>query len=229
MKVLVLLLTMSLSMTAVAGPDWTEVGNGGDVIYCSKNPSSPFNFKLYDIYETQYRYGKTVRMPFYQLPPRKDDAVGHDERYIEYAEKIAKEIIARLELHDSEMVRQLTLWVEDFKVNSRFVAGELLDIPDTGIGVLPPNCVLKQLVIQRTPKFPEDRLYLVAVDYWKFMSLDAQAATIVHEVIYRYALSRNPSLKTSEPVRYFVGLLISGDVHGLTPGQFADIRGKMGF
>lgn len=221
------LFVLFFGVGAFAGTDWAEVGNGGDVIICANRISA--NYKLYDVYESEHRYGKVPRFPAYRLPPRIDENIGHDYRYVGYAQAIAQDIIQRLARHDSEMTTKLLEWTQEFKSNARFISGDLVDVPDTGISVLPANCQLKQLVIQRTPKFPEDRLYLVAHDYWKYMDLEIQAATIVHEVIYRYALSRNPGLKSSEPVRYFNALLISNDIENLTPGQFADLRGKMGF
>ena len=225
MKRFAITFLLMMSSVAFAGTDWAEVGNGADVIICSDSRSG----RLYDTYETTHRFGFDLQYPSFQLPPRLDNLPGHDSRYVMSAVNIAKDLIQRLQLRDPEMMKSLLQWADSFPQEARFVSGDLLDIPDTGIGVVPAGCSLRQLVIQRTPKLPEDRLYLVAHDYWRFMLLEQQAATVVHEVLYRYALKKNPGLRSSEPVRYFNALILSKKIETMSESEYLEIKKILGF
>lgn len=214
--VLISLLILHFVTAASASTDWADRGNGGDVIVCNQL------HLMYDSYEAEMRYGLQPYYPVTKVTPRHDRTV--EENNSAQTLDIAQQLINRLKTVDEDRWKRYSDWLATFYDEARFVSGAvLIDIPDTGIGFIPQGCELKQLVIQRAPKFPHDRRYIIAMDHWFWMEPKETAAAILHELMYRDATLHNPQLQTSEAVRYFNALVLSNEIRRMTPAQYAEL------
>lgn len=207
------------SATVLAGTDWAERGNGGDVIVCQKDGHT-----MYDAYEAQERYGLTPRYPSVTPAPEGDPV---EEKWAMTAE-IAQKLIDRLMNVDRLRWEKYSAWLQTFRAEARFVSNaELFDVPDTGIGFIPPGCELKQLVIQRDPKFPHDRRYIIAMDHWLWLEPQDAAAGVIHELLYREVATLRPEVRTSEALRYFNALILADEIAKLTPAEYRDLTDRV--
>jgi hypothetical protein len=79
----------------------------------------------------------------------------------------------------------------------------LFPVPDLGPGAIAPpaGCSLVQLAFQKEPQFPGEKRYRVNGELWRSMSEEAKAGLVLHEVIYREAMSYG--LENSVGARYF--------------------------
>ncbi|MEK2646503.1 hypothetical protein [Bdellovibrio sp. BCCA] len=207
--------------------DWAERGNGGDVIVC---PQSPLGNLMYDAYEAEVRYQFKLIFPDLEEPEWPDTGAPNygDEMSLDFSLKIAKELVQRIETQDPVRAQRYFQWLAEFKNDTRFLPEvELFDIPDTGIGFIPPQCSLHQLIIQRTPKFPQDRRYMVALDYWQWMQPEQQAAAILHEIIYRDLAESKAWTGTSEPARYFNALILSDAIGQMSHVEYLNITRRI--
>lgn len=204
---------------AVAGPDWADRGNGGDVIICQKD-----GYSMYDVYEAESRYGLTPRYPSVTLVEEGDPV---EEKWAMTTE-IAQKLIDRLKNVDRPRWEKYSSWLQTFRAEARFVSNaELFDVPDTGIGFIPPGCELKQLVIQRDPKFPHDRRYIIAMDHWFWLEPQDAAAGVIHELLYREVAAQRPEVRTSEALRYFNALILADEIGKLTPTEYRELTGRI--
>lgn len=211
-----LLLSVVLYSPAHAGTDWAERGNGGDVIVCQNGLHL-----MYDVYETEKRYNLKVQFPSVQT--RAADRAGQAQKWSQIT-GVAQQLIDRLKVMDVKRWKTYSGWLQSFYDDSRFVDGaELLDVPDTGIGFIPKGCELKQLVIQHEPKFPFDRRYIISNDYWSRMSIEHAAAAVVHEILYRDAITQKPGVNTSEPIRYFHAMILSNEVSNMAMPDYQEL------
>lgn len=199
--------------------DWTEKGNGGDVIVCqdaSKN-------KMYDAFEAEVRHGFQLHLPPSNWPSSTLLANYSGLEDLDEALRISAIIIGRVQQKDPLLYEKLEQTLSAFKGRVRFVGNtDLIDIEDMGVGFIPHNCTIQQLVIQRRPKFPTDRLYTVALDYWQTLTIQHKAVAIVHEVIYHVALKAHPT-NSSESVRYFNALLLGDKLKDLSLTDYRDV------
>lgn len=207
------------AIVAAAGPDWADRGNGGDVIACQKD-----GYTMYDAYEAEKRYGL---MPQFILVSPAGEGDTAEEKW-EMTVEIAQNLIDRLMKVDRSRWEKYSKWLQTFKEEARFVVNaELFDIPDTGIGFIPPGCELKQLVIQREPKFPHDRRYIIAMDHWLWLEPQDAAAAVIHELLYREVAALRPEVRTSEALRYFNALILSNEIAKLTPSEYLELTRRV--
>lgn len=196
-----------------------RVGNGGNIIVCIDPLSNECYGSgkhvgtFYDTYEADVRYKiKPLSMHSAALEPKVA---------MEYAFKLI-ELIGK---YDREMHVDLSRYLHLFYDEANFIEGmQLLPIPDTGISFIPYDSELRQLVVQREPIAPQDKRYVISLDLWEMMSKADQAHAILHEVLYRYALEQKHEVESSEYVRYFNALVISGEISKLTQQQFNDLK-----
>lgn len=211
----VVLLTLMGSVSR--GSDWTEVGNGGDVIVCRRGPQT---YTMYDAYESEHRYGLTPKYPPYQDIDR-SEYPHNSKEYFYVAAQIAQSMVERLRLLDPVRYRKYSDWISQYESEAQFLDNATLtDIPDTGIGTLPAGCYLEQLIIQRPPRFPGQPRYMIAHDFWRYMSFEDQVVAILHEVIYRDAREADPKVRSSERVRYFNALIISDKISRMSLEEY---------
>lgn len=199
--------------------DWTEKGNGGDAVICldtSKN-------QMYDAFEAEIRHGLSP-----QFPPSLAEDTSAMPGYsgfqdLDEALRIAGIIIDRAQQTDLSLHKKLKTALLLFRNRVRFVAHtNLIDVEDMGMAFLPNDCVIRQLVIQRRPIFPSDRLYTIALDYWKTLNIQNKAVAISHEVLYTVALSSR-KMESSEAVRYFNALLLADKLKDLEKEDYRNL------
>lgn len=195
-----------------------RVGNGGNVIVCLKPGSGEcygrdkHEAAFYDTFEAEIRYKiKPLSMYYYVVDP---------SSAADYAARLLQPIFK----YDKEMANVLNSYIASFYADANFVAGiQLMPIPDTGISFIPYHSELRQLVVQREPISALDKRYVISKDLWDLMSNADQAHAMLHEVMYRYALEQKHEVESSEYIRYFNALVISGEVSKLTQKEFEDL------
>ena len=196
-----------------------RVGNGGNIIVCLKPGISlcygrfGYTGAFYDTYEAEVRY----KIKPLSMVEGAQDPVS--------AKEYALKLIQPLYNYDQDLANNLAHYISTFEADANFVAGmQLMPIPDTGISFIPYNSELRQLVVQREPISPLDRRYVISADLWALMTKADQAHAMLHEVIYRHALESSPSVSSSEYVRYFNALLISGEIQKMSQKEFDDVK-----
>jgi hypothetical protein len=175
-----------------------EVGNGGDVFQCQNTKST-----LVDIYEADAQRGIKLDLG----PPR-----------LALFSKIdmALKRLARLSPIRAKMYSDQA---HNFFNDASLIPGaQLTPIQDVYNWVTPDGCVLRQIAVQIVPQFPQDKRYLVDKDLWDTLDDDSKAALILHEVIYREAISLG--FTNSISVRYFNSLIFSHELDQATPETF---------
>ncbi|WP_412463151.1 hypothetical protein [Halobacteriovorax sp. RT-2-6] len=181
-------------------------GNGGDVLVCNDGKY----VELLDIYEGRYNFS------IYSRPVDGSWKIdlGSDELSVE--EKV---FYALNKIKDSDIKRfQIySKWATEFFDNIIYVNDEadpftveLPDISDSGNVILPKNCELKQIAIQRDDRLGNGISYYIDSRYWKALDNNHKAALVLHEVIYRDFRTQPEEKDTnSMAARYYNSLLVS--------------------
>jgi hypothetical protein len=169
-----------------------EVGNGGDAVVCRGADRSIRKIELFDYYEA-----RVMRQADLQLS---------DSPSTETAFAV---LLQRMEKISKFRAKQYAEWGASFMKEARFLKGvELPDIPDSGPIPFPYGCKIEQLVIQKAPNLPGDRLYTINKELWDALSPSHRAGIIMHELIYREAIQKWRH-EDSVLVRYFNSVLAS--------------------
>lgn len=181
-----------------------QSGNGGDVVVCIADGRIR-SVELLDFYEA-----KTLRKIQYSL----GDKILSVEAKIELA-------LSRLSPFSPVRVQDYLTQTRSFYSEALFLKGvKLDDIPDAGYLALPIGCHIEQIVIQKEPRFPGDPRFLVSQDLWDFLDNDSRAGLILHEVIYREAISYGHT--DSIATRYFNSLIFGNKIKDLTMQTFLE-------
>lgn len=177
MKFMIVVLMASLIQLfcgkVLAGP--RVVGNGGDVIACSATSTSKSSVVLLDYAEVMSANGKHYNL---------DAKLTTEENVLKLINLMGL-VSARLgkavAYHWSTFFQEAN-FMEEFKLN---------DIKDENAMLLiPANCKLLQVAIQRIPVIPGDRYYNISKPLWIQMDSANQAGLIVHEILYRMYLNK---------------------------------------
>lgn len=211
MKIMLWCSLLCLSFNALA---WSERGNGGNSIICDESTKN----KFYDAYEAEFRYGFKPNFPY----PIKEcyDDIG----CFNLSVTIARALIDRIPDYNLRFKEFMHSRLRRFGAEATFLDDIiLLPIDDMGIAFIPNGCTLHQTVIQREPRFPGDKRYIISNDQWKKLSPQHQAVGIIHELLYFYAAFIKRPTKNSERIRYLNGIIISGEISKLTVEQFSDL------
>ncbi len=188
-------LSMLLSAVICAGvPLWAfaggSVGNGGDGIVC-RSGTKP-EVETLDLYEARTMRGITAELGGPQLSWRDKLDIA----------------LTRLEKIDHFRAAHYQDRLNTFLSEASFIPGiKLIDIPDSQQVILPSQCTIEQVAIQKPPQFPGDAYYVVNKDLWDLMSTDNQAALVLHEIVYREAIEFGH--QNSISARYFNSLVLS--------------------
>jgi hypothetical protein len=106
-------------------------------------------------------------------------------------EKKVARILKRIQTLDPVRYALYTGWWSTFFNETQWLKNaNLVDIPDTAGGLIPKNCVLKQLAIQREP-LPKQKRYVIDQSIWNVLDNDSRAGLILHELILRDAITHN--------------------------------------
>lgn len=177
------------------------VGNGGDVLVCET--AAVETIEVFDIYEA-----RTLRQLTLDL--------GVDGTVNEKVELALR----RLERLDSERAQRYLKQADTFfaEANILPIDFELPDVTDTNEIGKPNNCSLKQIAIQRSPIGPQDKRYHIADKWWSRLNDDNKAALVLHEIIYREALTLGHQDSTA--VRVLVGHIISAEFKSMSQNDY---------
>ena len=194
---------------------WSERGNGGNSIICD----DPSQNKFYDAYEAEYRYGLK---PVFPTPER---MCFNQATCFNQSMAIARILINRIPDYGENLLKEfMKSNLSHFKDEVNFLEDiVLLPINDIGITFIPKNCKLHQTVIQKQPRFPGDKTYIISYDQWKKLTPNHQAVGIIHELLYSYARSIKRKLNDSEGIRYLNGLIISGEISKLDRARYYEL------
>lgn len=199
--------------------DWNEKGNGGDAVICINSSQN----KMYDAFEAEVRHNLQLQLPPALLIDTSEMPSYTGIEDLDESLRVSKILIDRVQHTDPGLYNKLAKTLSVFKERVRFVANtNLIGIEDMGLAFLPKNCELQQLVIQRPPKFSSDRLYTIALDHWKVLSIHHKATAIVHEVLYTVALTSR-EVESSEYIRYFNALLLADRLKDLNRIDYQNI------
>lgn len=207
-KYFLVLFFISISLCSFAG---YEFGNGGNVVVCSAKKE--FSVELLDVFEERLRSNLSIQE--------------FEKRYSDFS--IWYDTLKNISPRRQELYQY---YLSNFDLETQFTNNNLPFINDIGKTTqLPPNCQLKQLVIQTSKLHPTDSKaingrYIINSSLWNKLSPLNKAAVKLHEIVYRERISQcknfseGPCLSnnlkrftlSSEYIRLLVGNLITGEI-----------------
>lgn len=213
MKHFILGLAVLASFTANAGQD----GNGGDVITCPNVKEAT----LLDFQEGKRRgFAIDLGTPNLSLREKVSIYLKRIERLTPVRAKIYREEAEKM-LVDIEKYQATG---ENLQQNILFTEEEQVDIPDSDHRMIPPNCKIEQIAVQRLPQFDEDRFYTINIGLWKRLNQDHKAGLIMHEVIFKELIEHgHPNSVTA---RYLNTLFASKKSETMTLEQYVEVGRK---
>lgn len=197
------------SSTSGATTNEHIVGNGGDAVVCTEGDKIT-SVEMFDVYEA-----RILR----RLSPDLEAATTPEGK--------ATLAIGRLTRLAPDLAKSLGAAVTTFADNTRFVTVDLNDIPDQGALYYKPGCAVRQLAMQKAPELPLDKRYVIDQRLWDHLDADGQAALIVHEALYTFALEHGHM--NSMIVRYANSLLLSGQIDSLDQATWDGLAAKWAF
>ena len=206
-------------MMAVATPVFAgvHVGNGGDAVVCYTDSTSTTikDVQLLDYFEaTKVLTGMT---------PELGSITGPGDSYYPMIEHV----ILRVQRQNPGLARQLKTYIDDFITQAKFLDdGALVDVNDSFHVVLPHNCQVKQIALQRTPRFPEESRYLIDESLFHQLELSSRAMLAIHEALYRIALEHGQV--NSINVRYLNAYLSSSRPDQDSKQKFEEVLAMCG-
>lgn len=135
----------------------------------------------------------------------------------------AKSIVARLQTVDPARADIYKQKLETFVDNTRFFKGRIIPANDTNRPYAPEGCVAEQIIAQRKPELPHDKLFNINVSFFKLLAED-QVGLILHEIIYAEALSLGKT--NSRGSRYLNAWLASHET--ITEKEYRDVLSQAG-
>lgn len=180
------------------------VGNGGHAVVCRDSSGKITRAELYDYYE-----GRELRKLHISLPTGINNPIA-----------LASKTLERLQNFNKERTDRIAARLLTFKDEVEFVNTGLADIPDMGMVIVEPNCKIEQLVIYREPEFLYDKRFTIANEIWSQLTLEDQAGTILHELIYEDA--RLFGQADSQASRYLNALISATEYSTWTQQQLDD-------
>jgi|GEM_PF-6328427 hypothetical protein len=201
-----LLVTASVSL---AGP--RVIGNGGDAVVCIDSSGNK-KVEILDYYEARVMRNINIDL---------------GSPSVEIEDKIALALtrLNRVAPWRAQKYRQSVI---DFFKRSMIVHDSALqDIPDSQHVVIPQNCSVQQLVVQRQNAPADEPKFIVNGDIWDLMDNTQRAGIILHEVIYQDLLE--DGAENSIGTRYFNSKISSGTLSFKTPAEHFEFFDKVGF
>lgn len=192
--------TLLLTIAPSAFAD--ERGNGGDVVVCRDGSDAITSIELLDYYEGRQIPGT--------LSP---DLRGADE----FA--MAQDVIDRLTIVDPTRRAHYQNWLATFQQEALFLPGVVLvDISDSEHLHFPRGCNVEQIAIHQEPHDGEPR-YTVSADLWNALDQGGRAGLLLHELIYREAVT-TLGHRDSRNVRRLARFLASSPARTMTLSQY---------
>lgn len=185
------LLVALLPCKVLAG---VHVGNGGDVVVCYEDAAQTkiSTVELLDHYEA-------VAILRGMTPSLGTSADFHDGIRL---------MVERIKRHDYGAALNIQVHLDDFLTNASFIGnGQFVDISDSLHVVVPEKCRIRQIAIQRDPRWPEEPRYLVDENLFLKLTPQSKAMLAMHEALYRIASMHGQV--NSLNVRYLTAYLAS--------------------
>ncbi|WP_413293609.1 hypothetical protein ACLSU7_00750 [Bdellovibrio sp. HCB185ZH] len=193
------------------GHAWTYVGNAGNVVVCEDKVMG-----FYDRFELSLRYD-------WVWDQEVIESAGSTSEFDEV--QIAAAYIKRIQRLNPILYGKLNTYLATFMDEVTFVKGYLPNVlDDAGVVVLPAkDCSLELLIVQKPVQYPKKSLYTINQIYWDKLSTQDRAVAILHEIIYRVALSRGKAPESSEGVRLINEVILSNKVKTMSEDEFANL------
>lgn len=167
-----------------------RVGSGGGLVVCREADQSIRSVELLDYYEARTQRG-------FQLELSK--LSGHWKAQ-------TQQLIDRLQKVSPLRVQIYSDWLKTVDAEILFLAdAKFSTIPDTGHVAVPQGCSFEQGAVQIAPRFQGDKRYFINDDLWQKMNSSQRAGLIMHEFLYREAMSYGHTDSIS--VRYLSGYI----------------------
>lgn len=196
-----------LPWTAQAGG---SVGNGGDVVVCQARGG--VTVETLDLYEARTLRGLTPSL---------------GDPKLSWQDKFAL-ALARLEKVDPYRAAHYRDRVQQFTSEASFIPHiQLTDIPDSQQVLLPAQCSIAQIAVQKPPQFPGDPYYVISKDLWDQLDSENQAALVMHEIVYREAIEFGHTNSIS--ARYFNSLILSDRLAAVTLNDYIHLLYRLPF
>lgn len=195
-------LTISVSSYALE----QRIGNGGNVVVCESTS------ELLDYYEA--RVQRQERIQTYDIEgswPHKVNSL---------LERLKRVSPKRAEVYQKQADEFLAEAIILYK--TRFV-----EIPDSDHITLPVGCSIVQGIVQVEPDLPGKKRYTINGDLWDTLDEATRAGLILHEIIYREAISYGH--KNSIAVRYLTGFISSERMTSVTQESWIELLRKLDF
>lgn len=215
MKKLISLILMMILTSAFAGE---KGGNGGDGVVCRTPQGEIKSTELLDFYEARV------------LRDLKPELLSTSKTFEENLE-ILLQTLGSISPVRAALYRS---WNKTFFEEAKMLRGQTLeDVPDSEHLSLPQGCGIEQLVIQQTPRFPQDKRYLINADLWDALPTTSQAGLIFHELLLReikesYIVYRPNPIHTQD-LRYLHSLVASGSMKYKTLREFNTLTASLRF
>lgn len=208
---LIFLGILFFSFSGIAGGGHV-VGNGGYVLECHFNDVT--KWLSYDLQEG---------MILNQLAPKYSSAKSYQEK--------ANNILNRIQKLNPFRSKLYKEWLLKFENESQFLELniDLVNIPDISVGVIPKNCQLRQAVVQISSPANGENRYLINSTLWRHLDENQKAALVLHELIYREAISEENRHQNSIQVRKFNQWLHSGKLEKMTVQQYIELIQSLQF
>lgn len=169
--------TLTLTCRQVQAGGGGIAGNGGDVVYCDHPLPGEKQIELLDLFESRVL--------------RENHLVLGQDGW-DYNRRVSF-ILERLKPLDAYRASVYAEHASHFLDESEFTTDQLPDIPDSLHIALPKGCVVRQIVIQRPRPQTGEKRFLVNKPLWEMLDDANRAALVLHETIYREALSLEQS------------------------------------
>ncbi len=204
-------LLVAVVFVPALGHAWSYVGNAGNVVVCDDTVLG-----FYDRYEMTLRYDWVWDQELVDSP----DVGGNDDEI-----KIAAAYLKRIETLNPILYGRLKTYLATFMDEVTFVKGYLPNVlGDAGVVVLPAkNCSLEILIVQKPVQYPKKSLYTINQLYWDKITSQDRAVAILHEIIYRVALTRGKAPESSEGIRLINELILSNRVKTMSESEFTNV------
>ncbi len=192
-----LIASRAFASGAVAGKE----GGGGDAFVCHTGRS----VELLDYVEGETLTG----LPLAMLP----DNVGYMTQ-VHY-------VLRRLAKIDPVAAKWISNGANHFMSEAQFLPRAMIKTiaTDHHEAINPPaGCSLEQFVYQIRNPMPLEKRYLVNEDVWAHAPNHTRAGIILHEVIYRYAMSIGK--QSSDGSRYYNFVISSAAMQNMTPAEY---------
>lgn len=212
-KSLISLLFLSwTSWNSAALASGRTVGNGGNIVLC-KISDKEYSYELLDFYES--RVMRHIQPDFFELGKNIDQKMDI--------------ILKRLEKLSPERARLYRSYYASFLSEVQWIQeGGLNTIPDSDhIISPPPGCLVRQTVNQSQPLLPYDKRYFVDQEVWDHLDDNQKTGLILHEIIYREALSIGHVNSVS--TRYLNSFISSSQMDQISVREFNKLLKDLGF